>query len=66
MLKSYFGHISETVEARDLIFGMGTPYDLENTRGQSGRQAAPPPKVAPPTSQNLILDISQRLLKLET
>ena len=67
MLKSYFGHISETIKARDLIFGKGTPYNMENKRVQSGYQlAALPPKVAPPTSQNLVLAISQRLLKLET
>ena len=49
MSKSYFGHISETIKARDLIFGTGTPYDLENKRVQSAHQAALPPKVAPPT-----------------
>ena len=66
MLKSSFGHISETIKARHLIFGIGTPYDVENKRVQSGHQAALPPQVAAPTCQNLILDISQRLLKLET
>ena len=64
MLKSYFGYISETIKDRDLIFGIGTPYDLENKRVQSGHQASLPPnlKVAPPTCQNLIFTISQRLL----
>ena len=66
MLKSYFGRISETIKARDLIFGIGTPYDMENKRVQSGPQTALPPKVGPPTCQNLILIRSQRLLKLET
>ena len=34
---------------RDLIFCIGTPYDVENKRVQSGHQAALSPKVAPPT-----------------
>ena len=49
MSKSYFGHISENIKARDLVFGIGTPYDVENKRVQSGHQAALPPKVVPPT-----------------
>ena len=46
-------------KGRDLIFGTGTPWELEIKTFQSRHQ------VATPTYQNLILTISQRLLKLE-
>ena len=58
--------LSETIKARDLIFGTGTPWDLENKMFQSEHQVAPPSQVAPPTCQNLTLTISQRLSKIET
>ena len=68
MSKYYFDHISETInlKARDLIFGTGTPFDIENRMLQCGHQAAPHLQVAPPIYQKFILTISQRLLKLET
>ena len=59
-------NISETNEVRDLIFGTGHPWDLNNKMVQSGHQMVPPSGVAPPTCQNLTLTISQKLLKLET
>ena len=63
MLKTYFDHISEIIEVRDLIFDTGTPYDIENTMFQFGQQAL---QVAPSISKKFILTISQKLLKLET
>ena len=66
MSKPYFDQISETIKARDLIFGTGAPYGLENTVPWYGHQAALPLQVTAPTYQDLILTISQRLLKLET
>ena len=65
MPKSYFDHISETIDTRDLIFGICAHWALGNKSVQSGHQVEPPPQVAPPTCKNLILTISQRLLKLE-
>ena len=40
MLKSYLHHISETIKARDLIFGVVAPWGLKNTVPQSGHQVA--------------------------
>ena len=31
MLKLYFQHISEPIKARNLIFGIGAPWGIENT-----------------------------------
>ena len=41
MSKIYFDHISKTIKARDLIFGTGALYGLENKVLQSGHQVAP-------------------------
>ena len=59
-------HISETNKGRDLIFSTDTLLDQGDKIFQSRDQVAPPPQVAPPTCQNLVLTITQRLLKLET
>ena len=69
MSKSYFGHISETIKARDLIFGTGANQGLENTVPWYGHQVELPLQVAAPTYQDIILTtspISRKLLNLET
>ena len=53
MSKIYFDHISETIKARDLIFGTCTHYGIENKMSQSGYQVEPSPQMAPPTLLSL-------------
>ena len=52
-------HISATNEGRALIFGKVTPLALEYKIFQFAHQVVPPAQVAPPTCQNLTLNISQ-------
>ena len=48
MTKTCFDHISETIKARDFIFGTVALWGIGNSMFQYGHQAAPPPQVAPP------------------
>ena len=48
------------------MFGTDTLYALEDKMFHSGLQVAPFHEVPPPTSQKLLLTISQGQLKLET
>ena len=58
MTKTYFDHISETIKARHLIFGIGNPWGLENEMVQSGHKAVPPPHYeATYKSETVILTI---------
>ena len=64
MSKTSFGHISETMKARDLIFGTGTPYGQENKMFQSGPQLAPFPVVASPTCQKTSVENISETVKV--